>query len=66
MNVTLEYTVYIEISTDFAEGCESFFVEVHPSFPVIDEERKEIETVAVLLCALYKRCAHQTTRLPLK
>lgn len=37
--------VYIEISPDFAEGCESFFVEVHPSFPVIDEERKEIETV---------------------
>lgn len=37
--------VYIEISPDFAEGCESFFVEVHPSFPVIDEEEKEIETV---------------------
>ena len=26
-----------------------FFVEVHPSFPVIDEERKEIETVTCVV-----------------
>ena len=44
-----------------------FFVDVHPSFPVIDEERKEIETVTLVAVRASQTLRSSTyLRLPLK
>lgn len=58
--------VYIEISPDFAEGCESFLLKFIPHFLSLMKSERKLRLLLVLLYALHKRFAHQPTRLPLK
>ena len=58
--------VYIEISPDFAEGCERFLSRFIPHFLSLMKSQRKLRLLLVWLFTLDKRCTHQATRLPLK